>query len=94
VGKKQPMQPIVVADDGVVRFQANKVIEWIVDSGKVSLDDVAMLKVPVGDKEQFWQMLGYSVSGYGGLLFVRRKTRLKASSKAARVLGAAKKEKP
>lgn len=85
--KPHPMQPIVVAQDKVIRFKANKVVRWLVDlmsEGHVkadgrpfNLNNIATHVQLAGwdpeEAEQFWQLMGYSVSGYGELSFIRRK---------------------
>jgi hypothetical protein len=77
------MQPIHLVD-GVARFRKNAIVDWLFKTGKIDLNEILataqMLEdaFPVEDVEQFWQMLGYSVSGYGDLSFVRKKTVEKA----------------
>ena len=70
------MRPIEVAEDGKVRFKANAIVRWLVDNDKVSLNEIAARHAqgapafPQEDVDEFWQMLGYSVSGYGELSHV------------------------
>ena len=75
---EHPMQPIEWAKDGVIRFKGNAIVRWLVDSKQIDLNQISIYcqehRVPKTDVEQFWQLLGYSVSGYGDLGFVRRKT--------------------
>lgn len=74
----QPMQPIEFDKDGVIRFKRNAIIDWLFNTYRIDLNEIAIhcqeAKVPVEDQEQFWQLLGYSVSGYGDLSFVRSET--------------------
>lgn len=63
--KKQPMQPIEVAADGVVRFRANAVVKWLVDTGRIDLNEIGRQGFPLEDTMQFDQLTGYSVSGFG-----------------------------
>lgn len=79
---KVPMQPIVRDDRGVVRFRANAIVRRLSNEGKISLNEIAAWDMPVEDAEQFWQMLGYSVSGYGDLSFVRPETLAAADADA------------
>lgn len=79
---KHPMQPIVLDEHNVVRFKGNKIVEFILENaekcvssnpyhrGKLDLSFIASMKFPQEDVEQFWQLLGYSVSGYGELSFI------------------------
>jgi hypothetical protein len=80
------MQPIEVAADGNIRFRQNAIVNWLWESGKVSLNEILAVasdrSMPIEDIEQFWQMLGYSVSGFGDLSFVRPET-VEAADKIA-----------
>ena len=71
------MQPVEMADDGVIRFKANKIIRWLYNLPKdrpiPDLNEISIIAQTSGwedDMVQFWQLLGYSVSGYGDLSFV------------------------
>lgn len=86
-----PIQPVYRASDGVIRFRDNAIVNWLLDTKRIDLNEIAAQEFPVADKEQFWQMLGYSVSGFGGLSFVRRKTWKRADEWAAQVLASEKK---
>ena len=66
-----PMQPIG-DDEGVARFKPNAVIEWLRDSRKIDLNEIAAQGFPDEDMQQFSQLIGYSISGYGDLSFVNR----------------------
>ena len=84
------MEAIEIAEDGVVRFRGNRLVRHLVDSGKVDLNTLLLWAlnndVPAEDTEQFWQMLGYSVSGFGDLDFVRPETVAAADEAAEQVL--------
>lgn len=71
---KHPRQPIGYAEDNIIRFKPNGIIRWMLEQGgqgkKFNLNDIAMQSFSVEDRVQFWQMLGYSVSGFGDLSFV------------------------
>jgi hypothetical protein len=89
---EQPMQPIEYDEHGVIRFRANAIVRRIIDENLVNLNNIAMWRnIPVEDREQFWQMLGYSVSGYGDMMkqndygWVRPKTVRKADRKASKL---------
>lgn len=74
---KQPMQPLVRVKD-VVRFQQNALVVHLLDQG--GLDMNALARVPGisrADREQFAQLIGYSVNGFDSLSYVRKKTRSK-----------------
>jgi hypothetical protein len=66
--KKPPMQPVVLAKDGCVRFQANRLVVALLDAAGtrcgLDLNWLARLEnIPSDDREQFTQLIGYSVSG-------------------------------
>lgn len=69
---EHPMQPLIVDDSGVVRFKRNAIIDRLFHERAI---DLRLDTVPIEDVEQFWQLLGYSVSGYSDLSFIRPETR-------------------
>lgn len=87
---KHPMQPIVMVN-GVARFQKNALVEYLLDNGGISLNDLAMLpNISRADREQFAQLIGYSVSGFGELGYSRKKTVAKADARVDALLKALK----
>jgi hypothetical protein len=64
---KHPMQKIKFADDGVIRFVQNDIISYLVDIGAIDLNKLAVMEFSKADRRQLSQLIGYSVSGYGGL---------------------------
>jgi hypothetical protein len=88
MAKKQehPMQPLVM-DGKVVRFKANKIVQYLLDNnGRINLNLLATIPFPADDREQFAQLIGYSVSGFGELSYVRDKTYEKAANEAGKLL--------
>lgn len=86
--KPQPMQPIVWDGKGVIRFQGNAIVRALLDfatSKGMSLNEIAAMDFRREDREQFAQLIGYSVSGYGDLGYVRPSTLAKADAIAAKV---------
>lgn len=73
--REYPMQPIVLDEKGQPRFKANPIIHWLVFSEKIDLNEVARHcrenDVPKWAQEQFAQLMGYSVGGFGELHYVR-----------------------
>ena len=67
---KHPMQPLVIDEHGVVRFKVNKIVRALLDTGKLNMNDIAMLDFPLDDRVQFAQLIGYSVSGAGDLSYM------------------------
>ena len=83
-----PMQPVYLDKDGVARFKANAVVDWLFRSNGMDLNRIPTDALDVGDVEVFWQMLGYSVSGYGDLSFVRDETVARADAEVEILIGA------
>lgn len=71
---RQPIQPIVVDAHGVKRFRANEIVRYLLDNGRIDLNRLAVLPFSADDREQFAQLIGYSVSGFGDLSYVRGDT--------------------
>lgn len=68
-----PMQPVVLDKDGVARFKANAIVRFLIDyshSRGVGLNELALMPFDAADREQFAQLIGYSVSGFGELGYV------------------------
>ena len=62
---KHPTQKIVNG-----RFVKNKIVVYLLDNGGIDLNELAMLPFDNEDREQFAQLIGYSLSGYGQLSYV------------------------
>lgn len=88
--KTQPMQPIVWDGQGVIRFQANEIVRYLLDNGGLDLNKLHGMghpapNFPREDWEQFAQLIGYSVSGFGDLGYPRRHVVAKADEIADRL---------
>ena len=69
---KHPMQPPVVAQDGVVRFKQNNIVDQLLKHGQstgMDLNRISTMNFSREDHRQFAQLLGYSVSGYSDLSY-------------------------
>jgi len=77
-----PMQPLIVDSHGTVRFQRNKIVEYLLDNGGIDLNQIARLPFTQEDREQFAQLIGYSLKGFHELSYVSDKTALAASAVA------------
>ncbi|MEG0635816.1 MAG: hypothetical protein RR517_25195 [Pseudomonas sp.] len=85
MSKRQPMQPIVVAADGVIRFKRNQIIKDMLDLCEkhgLGLNEIAMRDYEKDDRSQLMQLIGYSVSAYGNLDCSRSKHVMRADQKA------------
>ena len=72
-----PDQPMVLDDSGVPRFQANKIVSYLLEMGGLDMNHLVKLhhfsdgKVfDQRDWDQFYQLIGYSLAGYGELNLV------------------------
>ena len=81
--KSQPMQPVVPDEHGTVRFQPNSLVRYLLDAGEqygLDMNHLATLPgISAEDWEQFAQLIGYSVSGFGDLSYVSDATYAKAA---------------
>ena len=92
---KHRMQPVVMAPDGVIRFQSNEIIQWLFKSGKIDLNYISTRvqdhggvgpKFSKDDYAQLNQLLGYSVSGYGDKELIDWRSVAAADRRAANLL--------
>ena len=71
---KHPIQPLAPDECGTLRFKPNAIVRWLLDEGPFDLNQIAMKQFSVEDQEQFAQLIGYSLSGFGELSYVRDET--------------------
>ena len=84
-----PMQQIVRAEDGVVRFRANKIVVALLERSRdqgYGLNELFAYAFSNEDWEQFAQLIGYSVAGFGTLLYVSEAQVRQADAAAERLL--------
>lgn len=77
---KHPMQPIVWAKDGVIRFKENAIIAWLFETRRLDLNLIATMDFNRDDRMQVAQLLGYSTSSFGDLSYVTKKVRDEADA--------------
>lgn len=65
-----PIQPLEKDERGTLRFKENKIVRYLLDNGGLDLNHLARIQFPKEDREQFAQLIGYSLSGYGELSYV------------------------
>jgi len=68
--KKNPIQPVSNNEHGVLRFQENAIVSFLLDNGGIDMNKLAVLEFSDDDRQQFAQLIGYSLSGYGSLSYV------------------------
>jgi uncharacterized alpha/beta hydrolase family protein len=62
--ERAPMQPIING-----RFKENKIVSYCLDN-KTNMNDIAMQDFTVEDRQQFAQLIGYSLGGFSTLSYV------------------------
>ena len=61
------MQPIYLDEHGTARFKENGIVRYLLDAGPFDMNQLAVLPFSDEDREQFAQLIGYSLSGFGEL---------------------------
>lgn len=67
---KNPIQPLANDAQGVMRFKANRIVRDLLDFAQprgLGLNEMAMRDYSDDDRQQFAQLIGYSLDGYGEL---------------------------
>lgn len=81
----QPMQPVVRDKHGTIRFRENAIVRHLLDNGGIDLNKLARLNFTIEDREQFAQLIGYSVCGYHELSYVSDESAARASVAARQI---------
>lgn len=89
VDTSHPPQPIVLDMHGVARFKTNTIVDYLLDSGGIDLNQIVAHGFDVDDLRQFYQLIGYSVDGYADLDAGGSDPRLDAFDEAATRLATA-----
>lgn len=84
--QQQPMQPLEFDADGIIRFRKNEIVRRLLDeNGSIDLNRIALWDVSPEDRQQFAQLIGYSVSGFGDLSYASPET-VRLADEQARTL--------
>ena len=83
---RHPMQPVYQDDNDTLRFRENVIVRHLLDHGKIDLNQIAMRDFPQEDREQFAQLIGYSISGYHELSYVSDESAAQASALAGELV--------
>lgn len=83
---RHPMQPVYQDDDRTLRFRENAIVEHLLDRSGIDLNQIATLDFSKEDREQFAQLIGYSVAGYHELSYVSDESAAQASVLAGEVV--------
>lgn len=81
---KHPVQPLMRCKDGVVRFKANAIVQFLLDAGPFDMNKLALMPFSDEDREQFAQLIGYSLCGFEELDYVSDATYMRAASQSKR----------
>lgn len=65
-----PLQPVIRAEDGIIRFKRNPLVRFLLDAGPFDLNFLAHIPATKEEHAQLAELIGYSVSGYGDLSYV------------------------
>jgi len=66
---KHPAQEIVRDSDGTFRFRKNEIVRYLLDCGPSDMNHLAIIPFAKEDREQFAQLIGYSVCGFSELSY-------------------------
>ena len=77
---RHPIQPLYKDKQGTVRFKANAIVQHLLDHGGIDMNKLAVMDFSVNDREQFAQLIGYSLAGFGELGYVTDETYMAADS--------------
>ncbi len=70
-GQGHPVQPLLKDSQGTVRFKVNRIVRYLLDTHPTcNLNMLACMDFSDDDRQQFAQLIGYSLSGYGSLSYV------------------------
>jgi len=71
---RHPIQPLAKDDQGVLRFKKNAIVEFLLDNGGFDMNAIAVRNFSNEDREQFAQLIGYSLGGFSELSYVSDET--------------------
>jgi hypothetical protein len=69
-----PLQPLYKDEKGFIRFKSNKIVRYLLDNGPYDLNYIAGVDFSNEDREQFAQLIGYSLFGFSELSYVSDET--------------------
>lgn len=67
--KRNPIQPTSEDENGYIRFRANALVRHLLDHGGLTMNDLVRVECSQDDRQQFAQLIGYSLSGYSALSY-------------------------
>lgn len=67
---KHPVQPLGEDGTGTIRFKENPIVTYLLQSGDTDMNKLALMPFSNEDRQQFAQLIGYSLGGYRELSYV------------------------
>ena len=64
-----PMQEMFLDKHRTIRFRENAIVRYLLDNGQCNMNTLAAIPFSNEDREQFAQLIGYSVSGFAELSY-------------------------
>jgi hypothetical protein len=71
---RHPIQPLHHDGRGTLRFKENAIVRFLLDAGPFDMNMLAAMDFSSEDREQFAQLIGYSLGGFGELSYVSDET--------------------
>ena len=71
---KHPIQPLYIDQSGLARFKENAIVVHLLDNGGIDMNALACLDFTQSDREQFAELIGYSLRGFSELSYVTDET--------------------
>jgi hypothetical protein len=71
---KHPIQPLYIDQSGLARFKENAIVVHLLDNGGIDMNALAFLDFTQSDREQFAELIGYSLRGFSELSYVTDET--------------------
>ncbi len=68
--QSHPMQPVYEDEHGVARFKENAIVRFLLDQGPHDMNSLALRYFTKENREQFLQLIGYSLCGFEELSYV------------------------
>lgn len=77
---RHPVQPLEKDPNDILRFKKNAIVRYLLDAGPFDMNHLACIDFSQEDSEQFAQLIGYSLGGFGELSYVSNETYSRAES--------------
>jgi hypothetical protein len=75
-----PTQDIYLDEEGINRFKCNQIVRILLSTSVLDLNKLSQLGFSVEDWDQFIQLLGYSIDGWGEMDHVTDEMFVKVTS--------------